>query len=195
MRTTRCTAATLEDLVHEDMRRLKDRVQIVGLGGAAIDGAHVVAKNAPVAFEGLRASVHADLTEMLAGKTRIVVDAPWAGAVEKGSRPHTPPLAPLIAWVKLRGMQGLTKTGKVRSPKARAWGSTTAASAHVIASQLKEMQGALYGANAVDAPEQIARRIQASIRKHGTKPQWFVRSSLPKIRAALHDRMKKAVHG
>jgi transcriptional regulator GlxA family with amidase domain len=34
----------------------------------------------------------------------VTVDAPHAGFVEEGTRPHRPPLQPLIDWVKTKGL-------------------------------------------------------------------------------------------
>lgn len=192
MRVVRCTPGELPGLIAADMKRLDFRVKAYGMSGAAIDGAHIIAGNAPVAFAGLRESIHADVSQFLEGLTRSVVSAPYAAAVEKGSRPHTPPLAPLIAWVKLRGAQGLDKRGRIRSPGRNAWGNTTAANAHRVAVEIKRLERP-NGSNRIDAPEKIARAIQASIRKHGTRPHFFVRDSLKKIRVRLDRRMKKAV--
>jgi hypothetical protein len=194
MRVVRCTPGELGALIAADVQRLDARVKTIGMAGVAIDGAHIIADNTPVAFADLRESVHADVSRFLEGFTRSVVSAPHAAPVEKGSRPHVPPLAPLIAWVKLRGMQGIDKRGKIRSPGRKAWGNTTAANAHRVAVALKSLErpnGSLH----LDAPVKIARAIQASIAKHGTRPHWFVRDSLKKIRSALDRRMKKAVRG
>jgi hypothetical protein len=188
-----CTLAQLPGLIEKDVERLDRRVKI-GLGKAAIDGAHAIEPNLPVAFGDLRKSLHVDAEEILAGHVRIVLDAPQAAALEVGSRPHVPPLEPLIAWVKLRGMQGLTKTGRIRSPGRVAWGNTTAANAHNIALAIRRAQQGLEVTN-IKTPEKIARAIQASIAKHGTRPHWMVRSTLPKIEASLQKRMREAVKG
>jgi hypothetical protein len=46
----------------------------------------------------LKSSVHVEALPN--GSPRIVIDAPHAAQVELGSRPHTPPLAPLVEWVR-----------------------------------------------------------------------------------------------
>lgn len=192
-RTVTCTPDELPGLLVGDLEGLDRRVKI-GLGKAAIDGGHAIEPNIPIAFAELRGSLHVDAEEILAGHVRILLDAPHACAVEVGSRPHTPPLAPLIAWVKLRGMQGLTKSGNIRKPTRRAWGNTTAANAYNIAREIKSYERGLQVTN-INVPEKIARAIQMSIKKHGTRPHWMVRTSMPKIEAALGRRMREAVKG
>lgn len=92
-------------------------------------GAQYVRRHMPVAFGDLRDSVHTGPFHT------IVADAPHAAAVERGSRPHWPPLAPLIDWVKLRGMQGLNARGTVK-PHKRLTGTTTREHAWRAAAQL-----------------------------------------------------------
>lgn len=48
---------------------------------------------------------------------RVVCDAPYAAAVEFGSRPHWPPIAPIIAWVEAKGFVGMGS----QSAKSIAW--------------------------------------------------------------------------
>lgn len=84
-----------------ELERL-DRVQ-AALFEAAEAGVAVVAKAAPVDMSETRRSVHAQRLGQDA--SRILVDAPHAGIVEMGSRPHWPPLQPLVEWV--RRHQGL----------------------------------------------------------------------------------------
>jgi hypothetical protein len=139
---------------------------------AARAGRRIVRENVPVAFGELRESVHVE-------GTRIVVDAPHAAPVETGSRPHMPPLEPLLKWVKLRAAQGLlTERQRGRLP-----GRTTRAHAEGVAAQIHAMEKD--GAVDADAPMRIARAIQQAIARRGTKPHWYARMSLPEIREAL----------
>jgi hypothetical protein len=188
----RCSLEELPCLIARDLQRLERRVQLE-LAGAAIDGAHAIEPHIPVAFAELRGSLHVDASRALEGEIRIVLDAPHAEAVERGSRPHTPPLEPLIRWVKLRGMQGLTKTGRIKSAKARAWGPTSAAQANRIATSIRAFRVTGELVTDVNAPEKIARAIQMSIRKNGTKPHWMVRRTLPEIEVILGRHMRRAV--
>ena len=163
----------------ERQRRLRAAV-----GSTAKMGVSVVKRRVPVAFGGLRESVQ---TEERAAGAAIVVDAPHAAPVETGSRPHTPPLAPLVAWVKLRGAQGLLSPRQV----GRLPGRSTAAHAVTVAAALRSMERG--GALDVDAPVRIARAIQHAIRERGTKPHWYARSSLPETRRVLASAIRKAL--
>jgi hypothetical protein len=168
--------------IRKDLRQ-KRRKAAGAVQKTAREGAGYVRRNLPVAHGELRNSVHAE-------KAAIVADAPHAAPVETGSRPHTPPLAPLVAWVKLRGMQALT--GR-KGPSKRLPGTTTRGHAQSIGGQLKSMERG--GTLDVNAPERIARAIQAAIRKRGTKPHWYMRSALPAVRQILHRNMEKAIRG
>jgi hypothetical protein len=197
----RCTLEELPGLIARDLERLERRVQLE-LAGAAIDGAHAIEPHIPVAFAELRGSLHVDASRAVEGEIRIVLDAPHAEAVERGARPHTPPLEPLVRWVKLRGMQGLTKTGRVRrdgkilgvgGTNARAWGPTSAAQAARVATSIRAFRATGELATDINAPVKIARAIQMAIRKNGTKPHWMVRRTLPEIEVILGRHMKRAV--
>ena len=146
----------------------------------ASKGAPVVRANVPVAFGELRDGTHA------AGG-QIRTDAPHAAAVEVGSRPHWVPIAPLIAWVKLRGMQGLHMSG----PQLAAHGPTTAEHATAVAGHLQGLESG--GALSTKAPEQVARAIQAAIAKRGTRPHLFARKSLPQIAEILDTVIRDAL--
>jgi len=169
------------------VRRVKTAIKKTARRGARIVEDHV-----PRAFGELAESVHVD-------ERRIIVDAPHAAAVNNGSRPHLVPLEPLIRWVKLRGMQGLQSRGVgVRGGKR---GPTTRKHAKRIAAELRGMESG--GALDINAPAQIARAIQASILKRGTKPYAYAPKSLPEIyryldsavKAALPDRERKPSRG
>lgn len=66
---------------------------------AAQAGVEVVVRKAPKDTSLLRQSAHA---EQVAGGAAIILDAPYSAIVDLGSRPHTPPLAPLVEWVMRR---------------------------------------------------------------------------------------------
>ncbi len=162
--------AKLEKNIHRAMQRTADRA------------VPIVRKNAPKAFGSLGESVHSE-------PHKTVVDAPHANAVEIGARPHVVPLSNLVAWVKLRGMQGLSKTGRVRKTGYGKLGPTTKQHAMSIASQLKRMESG--GSLDVDSPMRIAIAIQDKIAKHGMKPHWFVSKSLPAIMQILDANLKR----
>lgn len=125
---------------------------------AALAGAEVIASSAPVDRGTLKGSVHVEREPD--GGSRIVVDAPHAMSIELGSRPHTPPLEPLIAWVRRHRLAlGVEGKGTVRDERGR-----FTASPEVV---------------------RIARAIQRKIATRGTKPTYFVFRSLPRLVAIL----------
>jgi hypothetical protein len=141
----------------------------------------------PVAFGETRATVH------LQGFS-VVVDAPWAAALERGSRPHWMPLEPLIKWVKLRGFQGLAST----KSQARLPGTTTAKHAANVAGSLSaHRRGGEVGVetpySSLDAAVEVAKAIQLRIAIAGTKPTWFMRDSVPVARGFLGEEIRKAL--
>lgn len=153
----------------------------------------IVAGNIPVAFGELRDSLH--IIDASDGSA-LIADAPHAAAVERGSRPHTPPLEPLIAWATLRGMQGLSASGIVRrSAKVHASAKTIAASLratmgregaaawrkHVsnLYSVSASPRGNLGGMDVDPAVKAIAFAIQQRIKERGTRPHRFMASAVP----------------
>lgn len=114
---------------------------------AAREGETVLRSAAPKSSGALKKSIRAQ------GPT-ITIDAPHVLYVEHGARPHMPPIAPLIAWVKRnRGKLGL----KGSRPGRDAKGKFTASPAVVAAAWA------------------IAKKIE----REGIKPTFFIRRSLP----------------
>lgn len=154
-----------------------------------------IGKNVPVAFSELKDSIH--VVETGSGESiekSVVVDAPHASAVEVGSRPHTPPIEPLIEWVKKRGMQGLTSQGRVKRNRTRQGKiiDPNLEPARHIAKIIRSMQNSNKSTD-TDAPEQIARAIQFKISKEGTKPTFFVSKSIPAIGDKYFELLKEAM--
>lgn len=129
---------------------------------AAHLGTEILASVAPVDVGTLKSSMHVEGGIM---EPRIVIDAPHAATVELGSRPHMPPLQPLIDWVKRhRASFGIKGKGSVRNKSTGRF----EASAEVVA---------------------IARAIQRKIAREGTRPTYFVRNAIPKLVEALAQEM------
>lgn len=176
----------LHTVIRRDLRGRQKAVE-KAVRRTATQGARHVRRAVPVAFGELRNSVSAQ------DGHRIVADAPHAAPVETGSRPHWPPLAPILRWVKLRGMQGLTTPKR----QARLPGTTTklhagavagAIKAHSVATGYADWGG---GATSVEAPLAVARAIQAAIAKHGTKPHWYMRGSVPAVEEILDREIRR----
>lgn len=93
-----------------DMKALVKGVD-KGLHRAVERAADEVRANAPEASGMLRDSIH------VVG-LRIVCDAPHAIYVERGTRPHWPPIAPILAWVELKGFVGISASGKPQTAES-----------------------------------------------------------------------------
>ena len=176
--------------IEKKLKAMADSVP-TALALTAMDGAVYVRDNTiPVAFGELRDATEAHPTRTGA---QISTRAPHAGAVEMGSQPHTPPIEPLIKWVKLRGMQGLTKRGAIRHVPSYKTSLNPRRIARIqagqVATALKSMESG--GALSTDAPEQVARAIQHAISKHGTKPYKYMFKALPKIVKIMVGRIKE----
>lgn len=190
---------TLEELPKE-LKKLNQRIKNAvnsGIRKTSRDAVGIIRPRVPKAFGELAESLHAADGDGEGVIAKTVVDAPHAAAVEVGTLPHYPDYEALLAWVKLRGMQGLTGGGRVRRHYGRSEGPTTPQHAVAVASEIKsyEVRG---GRNAgrhipVNAAEAVARRIANTIAKVGTHPHWYVRDSLPEIQSKLESNIERAL--
>lgn len=170
----------LESLIKKHNRERARRVKQAVKKTAQSTARYVKQNTVPVAFRELAASV-----EALASS--VVADAPHADAVEVGSRPHLPSLEPLIAWVKLRGMQGLKQISQLKRLK----GPSTLQQALSVAAMFKRAEHD--GAVSIDTPEQIARAIQAAIARKGTRPHRYMMKAIPFAQETLYEEVSEAV--
>lgn len=162
----------------QDMRRLDSGMDRARMRAARKTAAWV-RQHVPVAFSELRDSVREE-------GSKVIADAPYAMAVELGSRPHWMPLEPLIKWVQLRGFQSLVAA----KSRARLPGTTTMDHATRIGEQLDSTRrgggsGPMTPYTASDAVVQIAKAIQHRIAIAGTKPHYFMRAAVPVAREFL----------
>lgn len=169
------------------------------LRATARRGVGVVKKNVPVAFGELREATEA--RALSNGGAQIATEAPHAGAIELGSRPHWVPLDALVKWVRLRGMQGLSSTRQL----ARLPGRSTFGAARHIAEQIRNRTLAsgdsfgMVGGNtmgdaiASDAPTHVARAIQIAIARHGTKPHFYMQESQAAVFKILDEEIQKSL--
>lgn len=146
----------------------------------------VARETVPVAFGEVRDSIQA--TFLSPGNAEVSASSSHAAALEFGSKPHMPPIEAIIAWVKLRGMQGLGATTVAkRASSGRYLGGTVQdwrkSPAKRIAAQLKGMERG--GALSVDAPTRLAWQIARGIAKKDTKAQPFMAKAVPFAAAQL----------
>ncbi len=150
---------------------------------AAFAGAELLAKRAPKDTGILKSSIRAMATE---DGARILLDAPHAAIVELGSRPHFPPLQPLIDWVRRQVSRGSIETSakpsskrSLRAPKALAGRKLHGAALAAHRQYVERYEAAR--ANEAKYEEEIqaiARAIQRKIGREGTKPTYVVRNSI-----------------
>lgn len=148
---------------------------------AALLGAEIIAGQAPVDMGPLKASPHVEVTEHGA---RIRIDAPHAGIVELGSRPHRPPIGPLIEWVRRHRASFGIDAPRGRAPKTPTrtlYGAALAAHTRALARHQRADREVL----------RIACALQAKIAREGTKPRYFVRNSMPRLLSALRSLLAK----
>lgn len=188
------TLQQLPAALAREEKRIQEAIQ-GAMNATAKRAVRIVQENAPKAFGPLRESVSAKFND---GIARTVVSAPYASAVEIGSLPHTPNFERLLAWVKLRGMQGLTRSGNTRWRYSRSEGPTTPHQATRVTALIHEAETGSRGAKGgaqlpAKAAEVAARRISRSIELHGTSPQFFVQKSLPAIEKILEIEVRRRV--
>lgn len=176
--------------IERDARARDRRVRVDAVRKTARATRNYVYREIPRAFGELADSL---FVQDAVNGAAVIADAPHAEAVEKGSRPHPPPLEPLIAWVKLRGMQGLTRAGKVIKNRTR-YGvirDPRKEAARTIATALSQRSRG--GSTPVDAAEQVARAIQQKIATAGTRPQRFMAQSIPQALSYLDQFVNEAL--
>lgn len=152
---------------------------------AAALGSELVARSAPVDTGRLKQSVRLR-RKGASGHPEIVADAPHAGPVEAGARPHWAPLRPLIGWVRRKvgaaaksaGIRVPPKVGLYRGRSARAW------AAYNRRSRIRDAY--------VGGVLKIARQVQLKIAHKGTKPTWFMRRNLPRMGKILGEMLEAA---
>lgn len=186
--------AELNRLIRMRVKRMHSDTD-KALRSAARKSVNPIRKRAPKAFGELQNSVQ-DYTKGSNGNPVVAVDAPHAAAVEIGSPPHKPDFEKLLAWVRLRGLQGLNRSGKtIRKRFPRELGPTTPHQAPRVASLLKKLE--VRGKRGVgrhspsDAAVQVARAISNAIEKKGTRPHFFVRESMTEIAQIALEELKR----
>ncbi len=177
-----CTPGQLNGLIAKRLERIRKNAE-KAIASTAKASVKIVQNRTPKAFGELKESVHSE-------PDKVVIDAPHAAAVEVGSAPHTPNFEKLLAWVKLRGMQGLSRPGSLKR-----MGHTTLTQATkiqaMLAAETKRGPGGMF--SPVDSAVSVARAISKGIEKEGTKPHFFVRSSLPEIGETLLKKLEAAI--
>jgi hypothetical protein len=199
---------------HEEMARMfaaqeTKRAQRVveAVHESCLLGAEVVAKAAPVDQGLIKMSTRAQ--RLGPTRSRIISDAPHSGIVELGSRPHMPPLGPILKWV--RRHRAYFTQGAVRVPRRAKPGAAKPKRKFKLSTRVKRfVRGLIRGAlkrfgigpkksratrrttantERRQSTEKellaIAQGIRFKIAKTGTKPTHFTRKQLPKLQKIL----------
>ena len=146
------------------------------------------------------------------GAAEVSCESDYAEAVELGTRGaprKAPPLDKIIAWVQLRGIQGLSAKGNlIRLPRSvkvfRNQVSRGRYHARTVAAEIRNQVGGSEGAAAwrahtmndsgvLPATLAVARAIQMKIKNVGTKPRRFMLNSIPIAEAFLDYYVKQAL--
>ena len=173
---------------------------------------YVASKTLPIAFGNIEKSLHVVPGQNVSS---LIADAPHAEAVENGARPHTPPFAPILAWVRLRGAQSGALKGRVNPSGLR--GSSSMRQARKVGGMLSrslrsrnERMMKSFGVkkNVITRENTLhkmfslindddfvksARAIVLSIAKHGTPPHKYMLACLPYAMKMLDRNIRKAL--
>jgi hypothetical protein len=148
-------------------------------------GAEVVARSQDVPADtgGLKSSIKA--VGIRESRSEIIADAPHAGIIEAGARPHLTPLQPLIDWVnRHKSSFGL------RRPRGGRPG--IGAGANERESRRRERQASKYAEYDREVL-QIAAGIRAKIAREGSKPRWWMKKHLPELRRILSATINRRI--
>jgi hypothetical protein len=172
--------------VPDQLRRMRGAVGAAIRRGAN-EGAHraraILVTRTPTDTGHLRAAWR--VVERFGGLPTVINDAPYAGVVEMGARPHPVSregIQALVEWVWRHRMSlagGRTGTTALVTRSGRA------------AAMPKKLTR--HGINLVNEIRGIAFAIAWKLRHYGQKPTYFVRGSLDEVRAALAHEIAAAL--
>ena len=120
---------------------------------------------------------------------RIENKAPHAGIIERGARPHMPPLEPILEWVKRHLRNFGMRAPTFRQPKFGPWRNAKAYVRH----EKRLVAHAAAVADFEDDVLKLAEAIRWKIFKYGSQPHWIVKSSLEDLKALVNDEVNKAI--
>lgn len=114
-------------------------------------------------------------------EVRLVNDAPYAGVIEQGARPFTPPLQPLVDWAERK-----------------------AADLGLVGDAQLDGQGQFRGRHSLEsaqrqAAKRIARAIQRKFAREGYRPRYIMRNRLPyalqQLKRAIREHVDRVARG
>ena len=115
---------------------------------------------------------------LLPNGANLFNDAPYAGILEAGSRPHRPPLIPILRWVVRKFGLNLEALGETRS-------SAKTRRSRKSFQDLSEVPWRTY---------RFALAVVETIERRGTKPHWMIRRNLKRMTAIARTETLKQLH-
>ncbi len=147
----------------------------------------------------MRNSCEFDRKAMLLG-----VAAPHGAFLEVGTRPHMPPIEPLVEWAKRKFSPNRRKRGGKRKP-ARKKGFGERIAKWAKKNLLVNLSG-MYGKGAGKSPGRILKpeltdkqaraiawRVALSIKKRGTKPRFYMRKTVHELKPRILPEFRRAM--
>jgi hypothetical protein len=160
-----------------------------GIRNGMLRGISVLKKNTPVDQGIMKNAWKLVGVVGTKGLMAILNDAPHAGIVERGARPHMPPLEPILEWVK----RHLRNFG-LRAPRFKAPRQGPLRTERAYAARAMRVQRHVESvADFEDEVLAIAEAIRWKIYKKGQEGTYFVRNSLPELRAAVEEEINRAL--
>lgn len=135
--------------------------------------------------------------EMDTKALQVGVTAPHGGFMEVGTRPHMPPIAPLVEWAKRKfspnrkkpsGRRG-KKTGRKKGQGERASEANRLVSGMLRGFNRKPKKPELTDKQATA----IAWRVAMKIKKEGTKPRFYMRAAVRRLEPEIPAMIRKAM--
>jgi len=114
-------------------------------------------------------------------------DVPYIGVLELGSRPHTPPLKPLIEWVVRHfgtGLEALKAMDEARAAEGSTESDVQAAGKAAIDGASQHFDDL---SEVSDGAINMAIGIQQKIGRQGTEPNYMVKSNIDRAERILDE--------
>ena len=165
------TPMDARNLQEKHRKAMLDEVQRLASIDSANETLRQVVQTSPVDQGAYKASWEVKMPS--SGRpTMLINDAPYAGVIEAGARPHWAPLEPLIEWARrkagdlsLAGLVAIRPANFTKSGRFRG-------------------QAGLDDSDSA-AIEAFARGVQLKIAAKGQAPKWIMRNQLPFARKSL----------
>ncbi|MFB6373334.1 MAG: hypothetical protein ABEN55_09520 [Bradymonadaceae bacterium] len=168
--------------MRRDEKRRQDLIE-KALLKAALEGEPFVAADTPVDTERARNAWDVQPVE---GGADLFNDAPHAGILEKGSRPHRPPFKPILRWV-VRNFGLNLEAVEARKEAENTEGTDPDEAAREAMQNARRSLKEDDPESASEGARSMAWAVVEHIEENGTEPNWMVRDNLPKLKALAQE--------